>query len=96
MASFTATAVAAEMALASQLPLAGTQQQAEQLLQETAEALEADLALKGIHDLRGLLAAVNRNRELHPVHLVVVATSLLLSCNASCLFAFAVPPILCC
>lgn len=68
--------MAAERALAAKLPMASSQQQAELLLQETAEAQEANLALKGIHDLRGLLAAVGRDRVLQPVHLDGVASSL--------------------
>lgn len=76
VASFTSTAVAAEIALAAKLPMAATQQQAEQLLQETAEAQQADLALKGIHDLRGLLEAVGRDRVLQPIYLDGVASSL--------------------
>ena len=84
VASFTSTAVAAERALGAKLPIASSQKQAEQLLQETAEAQQADLTLKGIHDLRGLLEAASRNRVLHPVHLDGVASSL----EASCLQAF--------
>ena len=80
VASFTSTAVAAERALGAKLPIASSQKQAEQLLQETAEAQQADLALKGIHDLRGLLEAASRNRVLHPVHLDGVASSLEASC----------------
>ena len=76
VASFTSTAVAAELALAANLPMASTQQQAEQLLQETAEAQQATLALKGIHDLRGLLEAVGRDRVLQPIYLDGVAASL--------------------
>ena len=76
VASFTSTAVAAEIALAAKLPMAATQQQAEQLLQETTEAQQASLALKGIHDLRGLLEAVGRNRVLQPIYLDGVASSL--------------------
>ena len=76
VASFTSTAVAAEIALAANLPMAATQQQAEQLLQETAEAQQANLALKGIHDLRGLLEAVVRDRVLQPIYLDGVASSL--------------------
>lgn len=76
VASFTSTAVAAEIALAAKLPMAATQQQAEQLLQETAEAQQANLALKGIHDLRGLLEAVGRDRVLQPIYLDGVASSL--------------------
>ena len=76
VASFTSTAVAAEIALAARLPMAATQQQAEQLLQETAEAQQANLALKGIHDLRGLLEAVGRDRVLQPIYLDGVASSL--------------------
>lgn len=76
VATFTSTAVAAERALAAQLPMGSTRQQAEQLLQETAEAQQANLSLKGIHDLRGLLEAAGRNRVLHPVHLDGVAASL--------------------
>ena len=76
VASFTSTAVAAEIALAAKLPLAATQQQAEQLLHETAEAQQANLALKGIHDLRGLLEAVGRNRVIQPTYLDGVASSL--------------------
>ena len=76
VASFTSTAVAAEIALAAKLPMAATQQQAEQLLQETGEAQQANLALKGIHDLRGLLEAVDRNRVLQPIYLDGVASSL--------------------
>ncbi|KAA6418330.1 MAG: 2 family [Trebouxia sp. A1-2] len=73
VASFTSTAVAAERALGAKLPIASSQKQAEQLLQETAEAQQASLSLKGIHDLRGLLEAASRNRVLHPVHLDGVA-----------------------
>ncbi|KAL0040772.1 hypothetical protein WJX79_005089 [Trebouxia sp. C0005] len=76
VASFTSTAVAAERALGAKLPIASSQKQAEQLLQETAEAQQASLSLKGIHDLRGLLEAASRNRVLHPVHLDGVASSL--------------------
>ncbi|KAL3147779.1 hypothetical protein ABBQ32_002512 [Trebouxia sp. C0010 RCD-2024] len=76
VASFTSTAVAAELALAAKLPMASTQHQAEQLLQETAEAQQANLALKGIHDLRGLLEAVGRDRVLQPIYLDGVASSL--------------------
>ncbi|KAL0032477.1 hypothetical protein WJX77_002790 [Trebouxia sp. C0004] len=76
VASFTSTAVAAERALGAKLPIASSQKQAEQLLQETAEAQQAYLSLKGIHDLRGLLEAASRNRVLHPVHLDGVASSL--------------------
>ncbi len=76
--------MAAERALGSKLPIASSQKQAEQLLQETAEAQQADLTLKGIHDLRGLLEAASRNRVLHPVHLDGVASSL----EASCLSGF--------
>lgn len=63
--------------------MASSQQQVELLLQETAEAQEANLALKGIHDLRGLLAAVGRDRVLQPVHLDGVASSLGVRCMAS-------------
>lgn len=56
--------------------MASTQHQAEQLLQETAEAQQANLALKGIHDLRGLLEAVGRDRVLQPIYLDGVASSL--------------------
>lgn len=76
VASFTATAVAAERALGAKLPMASSQKQAEQLLQETAEAQQASLSLQGIHDLRGLLEAAARNRVLHPIHLDGVASSL--------------------
>ena len=76
--------MAAERALGAKLPIASSQKQAEQLLQETAEAQLADLILKGIHDLRGLLEAASRNRVLHPVHLDGVASSL----EASCLSGF--------
>lgn len=68
--------MAAEQALAAKLPMASTQRQAEQLLLETAEAQKANLALKGIHDLRGLLGAVGRDRVLQPIYLDGVATSL--------------------
>ncbi len=84
VASFTSTAVAAERALGAKLPIASSQKQAEQLLQETAEAQQADLSLKGIHDLRGLLEAASRNRVLHPVHLDGVAASLEASCLSGC------------
>ncbi len=76
--------MAAERALGAKLPIASSQKQAEQLLQETVEAQQANLTLKGIHDLRGLLEAASRNRVLHPVHLDGVASSL----EASCLPAF--------
>jgi hypothetical protein len=76
--------VAAERALGAKLPIASSQKQAEQLLQETAEAQQADLSLKGIHDLRGLLEAASRNRVLHPVHLDGVAASLEASCLPGC------------
>ena len=76
VASFAATAEAAERALGAKLPTAKTQPQAEQLLQETAEAQQANLSLKGIQDLRGLLEAAGRDRVLHPVHLDGVASSL--------------------
>ena len=72
--------MAAERALGAKLPIASSQKQAEQLLQETAEAQQADLTLKGIHDLRGLLEAASRNSVLHPVHLDGVASSLEASC----------------
>ena len=76
VASFTATVEAAERALAAGLPIASSQQQAEQLLQETAEAQSAKLSLKGVLDLRGPLSAAVRDRVLHPVHLDGVASSL--------------------
>ena len=83
VASFCATAEAADRALAAKLPMSSDQQQAEQLLQETAEAQEANLALKGIHDMRGLLEAVGRDRVLQPIHLDGVASSL----EVCCIFA---------
>lgn len=76
VACFTSTAMAAERCLAAKLPMAASQQEAEHLLQETGEAQQARLALKGIHDLRGLLESANRKRVLHPVHLDAVASTL--------------------
>lgn len=76
VATFTTTAMAAERCLAAQLPIATSQAAAEDLLQETAEAQQAKLALKGIFDLRGLLEAASRKRVLHPVHLDAIACTL--------------------
>ena len=83
MASFTATVEAAERALAAGLPIASSQRQAEQLLQETAEAQSAKLSLKGILDLRGPLDAALRDHVLQPAHLDGVASSLEVSCIAA-------------
>ena len=68
--------MAAEQCLATELPLAASQAAAERLLQETAEAQQAKLVLKGIFDLRGLLEAASRKRVLHPVHLDAMASTL--------------------
>ena len=72
--------MAAERCLATELPLAASQPAAERLLQETAEAQQAKLVLKGIFDLRGLLEAANRKRVLHPVHLDAMASTLEVCC----------------
>lgn len=76
VASFTTTAMAAEQCLAANLPVATSQGVAERLLQETTEAQQARLVLKGIFDLRGLLEAASRKRVLHPVHLDAIASTL--------------------
>ena len=53
------------------------QEDSERLLQETAEALDAQLSLKGVQDIRAMLAAVDEGRSLHPLHLTAVASTLL-------------------
>ena len=68
--------MAAEAALAADLQIATSQQQAEQLLQQTAEAQVANLSLGGTFDLRGLMGAAVAGRMLHPIHLDGVASTL--------------------
>ena len=54
-----------------------TQADSEQLLQETGEALEAQLSLQGVQDIRAMLRALGAGRSLHPLHLTAVASTLL-------------------
>ena len=53
------------------------QADSEQLLQETAEALEAQLSLEGVQDIRAMLQALDEGRALHPLHLTAIASTLL-------------------
>ena len=53
------------------------QEDSERLLQETGEALDAQLSLAGVQDIRAMLAAVDEGRSLHPLHLTAVASTLL-------------------
>ncbi|KAK9823927.1 hypothetical protein WJX72_006408 [[Myrmecia] bisecta] len=61
--------MAAEVALQGGLKLGGSQSESEVLLEETAEALHANMDFDGVYDLRPLLAAVARGRVLQPLHL---------------------------
>lgn len=53
------------------------QEDSERLLQETGEALDAQLSLAGVQDIRAMLAVVDEGRSLHPLHLTAVASTLL-------------------
>jgi dsDNA-specific endonuclease/ATPase MutS2 len=53
------------------------QEDSERLLQETGEALSAQLSLGGVQDIRAMLTAVNEGRSLHPLHLTTIASTLL-------------------
>ena len=53
------------------------QADSERLLQETAEALEAQLSLEGVQDVRAMLHALDEGRALHPLHLTAIASTLL-------------------
>ena len=53
------------------------QEDSERLLQETGEALNEQLSLEGVQDIRAMLAAVDEGRSLHPLHLTAVASTLL-------------------
>ena len=67
-----------QLCLAASLSLCLTvQADSEQLLQETAEALEAKLSLEGIQDVRAMLHALDEGRALHPLHLTAIASTLL-------------------
>ena len=54
-----------------------TQADSEQLLQETGEALEAQLSLQGVQDIRAMLRVLDAGRSLHPLHLTAIASTLL-------------------
>lgn len=53
------------------------QAHSEELLEETGEALEAQLSLEGVQDIRAMLKALDEGRALHPLHLTAIASTLL-------------------
>ena len=55
----------------------GMQAHSEELLEQTGEALEAQLSLEGVQDIRAMLRALDQGRALHPLHLTAVASTLL-------------------
>jgi len=53
------------------------QADSDRLLQETGEALEAQLSLEGVQDIPAMLRALDEGRALHPLHLTAIASTLL-------------------
>jgi DNA mismatch repair protein MutS2 len=76
VACFTQTPQGAEVALSAKLPLGRSPVESERLLQETEQAQQAQLQLKGVYDLRLALNAAQSSHILHPLVLGAVANTL--------------------
>ncbi|KAK9833029.1 hypothetical protein WJX74_004733 [Apatococcus lobatus] len=74
--AFTQTTLAAEKLFGDYLPVGQSQADSERLLQETAEARQAQLNLEGVQDLRPLLDGACQGRRLSTMHLAAVAKTL--------------------
>ncbi|GAB4822194.1 hypothetical protein N2152v2_009240 [Parachlorella kessleri] len=73
---FMQTTLGAEVALRCRLPIGLSQDESEQLLQETEEAQQASLTLRGVYDIRRALAAARAGLVLHPRVLGAVGLTL--------------------